>query len=301
MLGLLLAQFATTPPPPSPSPPPPRPPGESGSRGAEITWTVCDNNGPCRNREAGANFKCTNNGYCDCGAASRCKCDSNNGHCACPRSGSKCTTTDPFFLDDDDVQQQCDFTSEFSSDSDFACACARNNGDCETTPYRGGASDIPERSGDTPAIPGWQAMPAIFVPLIFCITLFACIVVGRRRRRDRRDFLREMEQQHQRGVGLVNGPVAGTGTVPRPIDGASLPPVAVPTCSVPVAVAVGAGAPPIAVPVDARSPSPVAVPVGTMPVAAASYVNSPVVVVAGQPMAADGGASSSGLYGGKKI
>ena len=108
-------------------------------------------------------------------------------------------------------------------------------------------------------------------------------------------------EQHQRGVGLVNGPVAGTGTVPRPIDGASLPPIAVPTCSVPVAVAVGAGAPPIAVPVDARSPSPVAVPVGTMPVAAASYVNSPVVVVAGQPMAADGGASSSGLYGGKKI
>ena len=266
----------------------------------------------------GANFKCTNNGYCycgdatncwcdgnngycDCGAASRCMCDSNNGYCACPRSGSKCTTTDPFFLDDDDVQQTCDFTSEFSSDSDFACACARNNGDCTTTSYSGGASD----GGD---VPGWRGpafVPLIFVPLIFCITLFACIVVGLRRRRDRRDFLREMEQQHQRGVGLVNGPVAGTGTVPRPIDGASLPPVAVPTCSVPVAVAVGAGAPPIAVPVDARS-SPVAVPVGTMPVAAAYYVNTPVTVVAGQPMPADSGASSSGLYGvtrygGKKI
>ena len=77
-------------------------------------------------------------------------------------------------------------------------------------------------------------------------------------------------------------------------------PVAMPTAA-PVAVPVGGGAPPVAVPVDARSPSPVAVPVGTMPVAAASYVNSPVVVVSGQPMAADGGASSSGLYGGKKI
>ena len=264
----------------------------------------------------GANFKCTNNGYCycgdatncwcdgnngycDCGAASRCMCDSNNGYCACPRSGSKCTTTDPFFLDDDDVQQTCDFTSEFSSDSDFACACARNNGDCFTTNYRGGASD----GGDGRCSEGCAL--AIFIPLFFCITLFACIVVGLRRRRDRRDFLREMEEQQQRyeqrGVGLV----AGTGTVPRPIDGAALPPVAVPTCSVPVAVPVGAGAPPIAVAVDARS-SPVAVPVGTMPVAAASYVNAPVTVVAGQPMPADGGASSSGLYGvtrygGKKI
>ena len=102
-----------------------------------------------------------------------------------------------------------------------------------------------------------------------------------------------MDQQP--GVNLLTGPVA----VAMPIGGAA-PPVAMPTAA-PVAVPVGAGAPPVAVPVDARSPSPVAVPVGTMPVAAASYVNSPVVVVSGQPMAADGGASSSGLYGGKKI
>ena len=212
-----------------------------------------------------------------------------------PAIGQQVHDDRSLLLDDDDVSQQCDFSSEFSSDSDFACACARNNGDCFTTNYRGGASD----GGDGRCSEGCAL--AIFIPLIFCITLFACIVVGRRRRRDRRNFLRrEMEQQQQRyeqrGVGLV----AGTGTVPRPIDGASLPPVAVPTCSVPVAVAVGAGAPPIAVPVDARS-SPVAVPVGTMPVAAASYVNAPVTVVAGQPMPADSGASSSGLYGGKKI
>ena len=109
MLGLALAQFALT-PPPRPSPRQARPPGASRLGGEEITWTTCDNNGPCTNREAeGANFKCTNNGYCncgdatncwcdgnnghcDCGAASRCMCDSNNGYCACPRSGSKCTT-----------------------------------------------------------------------------------------------------------------------------------------------------------------------------------------------------------------
>ena len=261
----------------------------------------------------GANFKCTNNGYCycgdaancwcdgnngyrDCGAASRCMCDSNNGNCACPRSGSKCTTTDPFFLDDDDVQQQCDFSSEFSSDSDFACACARNNGDCETTPYRGGASDGGDGGAVTPRPSRDGMFPAIFIPLFFCIALFACIVLPSPPPRPPR-LACEMEQQQQR-YGQRRGPVAGT--VAMPIDGAALPPVAVPTCSAPVAVAVGAARAAVAVPVDARS-SPVAVPVGTMPVAAASYVNSPVVVVSGQPMAADGGASSSGLYGGKKI
>ena len=312
MLGLALAQFALTPPPPSPSPPPPRPPGESGSGGEEITWTTCDNNGPCTNREAGANFKCTNNGYCncgdatncwcdgnngycDCGAASRCMCDSNNGYCACPRSGSKCTTTDPFFLDDDDVQQACDFASEFSSDSDFACACAGNNGDCTTTSYSGGSSD----SGDSGDGGGGGLhisimFPSIFFPTFFCIALFSFMACYGNRRRRARSALRAMDQQP--GVNLLTGPVA----VAMPIGGAAAPPVAVPTCSAPVAVPVGAGAPPIAVPVDARS-SPVAVPVGTMPVAAATYVNSPVVVVSGQPMAADGGASSSGLYGGKKI
>ena len=202
MLGLALAQFALTPPPPSPSPPPPRPPGESGSGGEEITWTTCDNNGPCTNREAGANFKCTNNGYCncgdatncwcdgnnghcDCGAASRCMCDSNNGYCACPRSGSKCTTTDPFFLDDDDVQQQCDFSSEFSSDSDFACACARNNGDCGTTSYSGGSSDDGDGGdGGGRGLHISIMFPSIFFPIFFCIALFTFMACyGNRRRR----------------------------------------------------------------------------------------------------------------------
>ena len=227
MLGLLLAQFALTPPPPSPSPPPPRPPRESGS-GEELTWTTCDRNGPCTNNDPGANFRCTNNGYCscrnaancwcdgnngycDCGAASRCMCDSNNGHCACPRSGSKCTTTDPFFLDDDDVQQACDFASEFSSDSDFACACA---GKMVTARRRatGRSSD----SGDSGDGGGWPSSFRSF----FCIALRLMVTAAAAPRL------------------ACHGPAWGQSAyrASRRRDAnrrSGAPPVAVPTCSAP--------------------------------------------------------------------
>ena len=74
-----------------------------------------------------------------------------------------------------------------------------------------------------------RSFPSIFFPIFFCIALFSCIAAATLPPPPRRGALREMEQQPG-GQRPSSGPVA----VARPISGAAAP-VAMPTCSVPVA------------------------------------------------------------------